>query len=120
MHKCLFSSDVFLTVADIIFKALYSSEELQWVLSVLHQFFAFKKFIAHLVFCYSSRFSFVLASIHSTRVHVSLRYDENKQSLYIQREPHSFIKIGSLLPLLPMTHNCTASLEKSESSLTVF
>lgn len=40
------------------------SVNLQWVLSVFHQFFAFKKLIIQLFLRYSSRFSVVLASIH--------------------------------------------------------
>lgn len=93
------------------------SVNLQWVLSVFHQFFAFKQLIIQLFLRYSSRFSVVLASIHGY-IYVSLRYDENKQTLYIQRDPYSFIEIGSLLPPLPMTHNCTAFPEESQSSLT--
>ena len=42
-------------------------------------------------------------------------YNENEQTLYIQRDPHFFIEIVSLLPPLPMTHNCTSFPEKSQS-----
>jgi len=46
---------------------------------------------------------------------------KNKQTLYIQRDPHSFIEIGLYYPLYQWhIHNCTVFLEKSQSSFTVF
>ena len=70
-------------------------------LTIFFFFFCFKKNIAQ-------SFS-VLGHISvNTRVCVSLRYDENKQTLYIQRCLHYFIEIGSQLTPLPMTHNCIA------------
>ena len=85
--------------------------------NILHQlfffWFRFKRLIAKLFLRYSSRF--VLASL----LHVSFRYDENKQTFAIQRDTHSFIEIGSLLPPLPISHNYTAFPKKSQSPFTV-
>ena len=69
-------------------------------LFILFILFAFKKIDSSVV---SSLFFSILGRVGvNTRLHVSLKCDKNIQTLYVQRDPHSFIETGSILPPLPI------------------